>query len=204
MKVVLRNPPNGVGRALRDGYAVASGNYILTIDCDFVRIVPELRDLFAAIAQGYDGVIGSRFSHESVLINYPFLKLVGNRAFHLLVRLFLHKVCDISNNLKIYRADILKNLEIQEHHFAANAETGLKPIMAGYRIKEVSVSWINRTVDMGGSSFRTVRVAPRYARALLRIFRSSLRTRLLPSPFVAARQTSSVRSVLLSLTMMNS
>jgi glycosyltransferase involved in cell wall biosynthesis len=173
--VVTRTPPNGVGRALRDGYAAASGRYILTMDCDFVQIVPELRDLFAAIAEGYDGAIGSRFSHDSVLINYPFVKIVGNRGFHLLVRLFLCRVRDISNNLKLYRAEILKGLDIEEPHFAANVETGLKPILAGYDIKEVPVSWINRTIDMGSSSFRIVRVAPDYASALLRILRTSWR-----------------------------
>jgi SAM-dependent methyltransferase len=175
VKVVTRTPPNGVGRALRDGYAAASGRYILTMDCDFVQIVPELRDLFAAIAEGYDGAIGSRFSHDSVLINYPFVKIVGNRGFHLLVRLFLCRVRDISNNLKLYRAEILKGLDIEEPHFAANVETGLKPILAGYDIKEVPVSWINRTIDMGSSSFRIVRVAPDYASALLRILRTSWR-----------------------------
>ena len=177
VKLVSRQPPNGVGRALRDGYAAAEGRYILTMDCDFVRIIPELRDLFQAIADGYDGAIGSRFTYESVLINYPFIKIVCNRGFHFLVRLFLLKVRDISNNLKIYRADILKNLKIVEPHFAANAETGLKPILAGYKIKEVSISWINRTVDMGSSSFRIVRVAPNYAAALLRILWSSFRSR---------------------------
>ena len=55
------------------------------MDCDFELIVPELRDLFDAIAAGHAGAIGSRFSHESVLINYPFAKIVANRAFHLLV-----------------------------------------------------------------------------------------------------------------------
>ena len=109
VKLVTRKPPNGVGRALRDGYATATGRYILTMDCDFVQIVPELRDLFRVAAEGHDGAIGSRFSHESVLINYPFVKILCNRGFHLLVRLFLHRVRDISNNLKLYRADILKS-----------------------------------------------------------------------------------------------
>ena len=177
MKVVNRRPPNGVGRALRDGYAAASGHYILTMDCDFVQIVPEFRDLFEVIAAGHDGAIGSRFSHESVLINYPFFKIFCNRGFHLLVRLFLHRVRDISNNLKLYRADILKSIQIDEPHFAANAETGLKPILAGYDIKEVPVSWINRTIDMGSSSFRIVKVAPNYALALFRILWNTWRTR---------------------------
>jgi dolichol-phosphate mannosyltransferase len=177
VKVLARKPPNGVGRALRDGYAAASGHYILTMDCDFVQIVPELRDLFEVAAAGHDGAIGSRFSHESVLINYPFLKIICNRGFHLLVRLFLHQVHDISNNLKLYRADILKTLQIDEPHFAANAETGLKPILAGYDIKEVPVSWINRTTDMGNSSFRIVKVAPNYALALFRILWNVWRSR---------------------------
>jgi dolichol-phosphate mannosyltransferase len=169
VKLVDRQPPNGVGRALHDGYAAATGRYILTMDCDFVHILPEFRDLFDAVAAGHDGAIGSRFSHESVLINYPFPKILCNRAFHLLVNLLLPaRVRDVSNNLKLYRAEILKNLDIQEPGFAANAETGLKPILAGYDIREVPISWINRTVEMGASTFRILKVAPNYFGALLR------------------------------------
>ncbi len=75
---------------------------------------------------------------------------------------------DVSNNLKLYRADILKTLNIEEPHFAANMETGLKPLLAGYDIKEVPMSWINRTVGMGASTFRIVKVAPGYFRGLMR------------------------------------
>jgi SAM-dependent methyltransferase len=172
VRLVRRSPPNGVGRALRDGYAAATGRYILTMDCDFVLLVPELRDLFDAVAAGREGAIGSRFSYESVLINYPFFKILCNRAFHLLVKLtLLSRVRDVSNNLKLYRADILKTLDIEEPHFAANMETGLKPLLAGYDVEEVPVSWINRTVGMGASSFRIIKVAPGYFGALMRTIR---------------------------------
>jgi len=144
------------------------------MDCDFVQIVPEFRDLFDAVAAGHDGAIGSRFSHESVQINYPVSKILANRGFHLILNLVLGtRVRDISNNLKLLRADILKTIRIEEDHFAANVETGLKPIVAGYDIKEVPISWINRTTDMGTSSFRLLRLAPDYLFALLRIVRSS-------------------------------
>ena len=163
IKVVDRTPPGGVGRALREGYAAATGRYILTMDSDFVQIVPELRDLFDVVAEGHDGAIGSRFSHQSVLLNYPFFKIFCNRGFHLLVNLFLPcRIRDISNNLKLYRAEILKNLNIEQNHFAANVETGLKPILAGYDVREVPISWINRTIDMGSSSFKIVKIAPHY------------------------------------------
>lgn len=173
VKLLRRRPPNGVGRALRDGYAAASGSYILTMDSDFAQIIPEIRDLFKAVAEGYDGAIGSRFTHESIMVNYPFLKIVLNRLFHLLAQVVLRRrFHDISNNLKFFRADILKNIEIRQDHFAANAETGLKPLLLGYRVKEVPVSWINRTLEMGTSSFRILRVGPNYALALWDVLRS--------------------------------
>jgi glycosyltransferase involved in cell wall biosynthesis len=178
VKLVQRTPPNGVGLALRDGYAAATGRYIFTMDCDFVQIVPEFRDLFEAVAAGCDGAIGSRFSHDSMLINYPFFKILCNRAFHLLVKIFLlHRVRDISNNLKLYRAEILKKLDIEERHFAANVETGLKPLLAGYNVREVPVSWIDRTVDMGSSSFRIAKVGPNYLHVLVRMLWRAYRGR---------------------------
>jgi SAM-dependent methyltransferase len=114
-----------------------------------------------------------------MMINYPFSKIVCNRAFHVFVKvLLLHKVRDVSNNLKLYRAEILKDLQIEERHFAANAETGLKPLLAGYNIKEVPISWINRTMDMGTSSFKIVKVAPNYLLALVRTIWRTYRSRV--------------------------
>jgi hypothetical protein len=176
VRLVERRPPAGVGLALRDGYREARGDFILSMDCDFHRIIPELRDLFDAVAAGHDGAIGSRFSHESVLINYPFAKIIANRAFHVLVRLVLRQpVRDVSNNLKLYRADILKGLELRRPDFGANAETGLRPIVAGHDIREVPVSWIGRTDDMGKSDFRIFRFAPSYARAVADLLRGARR-----------------------------
>src|SRR5260370_38492958 len=109
-----------------------------------------------------------------MLVNYPFGKILANRAFHVLVNLFFRiRVRDLSNNLKLFRAEILKNLDIEQPHFAANAETGLKPLLAGYDIEEVPVSWINRGIDMGSSTFKVVKVAPGYFLALLSVLRKN-------------------------------
>lgn len=168
LRLVNRSKPNGVGLALRDGYRAAAGEYILSMDCDFVEILPQFRGLFRAIVEGHEGAIGSRFSHESILVNYPFPKLLFNRLCHTIIKLCLISTArDISNNLKLYRSDILKNLKITAPHFSANLETGLKPLLAGYDIVEVPISWINRTAAMGSSSFYLRRVGWAYARTLL-------------------------------------
>jgi dolichol-phosphate mannosyltransferase len=178
IKLVDRRPPPGVGRALRDGYAATTGSYILSMDCDFEMLVPEFQDLFDVVAEGHDGAIGSRFSHESVLLNYPATKLLGNRAFHLIARLLLRRpIHDISNNLKLYRAEILRDMDIEQDGFAANAETGLRPLLAGLDIKEVPIAWINRSSDMGVSTFRVARVAPGYIFALIHMLARNKRQR---------------------------
>ena len=84
---VHRAPPNGVGLALRDGFAAATGRYVMSMDCDFQHLLPEMEDMFDAAAEGADVVFGSRFSRQSVLINYPFGKILANRSFHLLANL---------------------------------------------------------------------------------------------------------------------
>jgi dolichol-phosphate mannosyltransferase len=179
---VTRRPPNGVGRALRDGLRRATGEYVLLMDCDFVHLLPELREMFDAAAKGNQVVLGSRFSRESVLVNYPLRKILFNRAFHVLANVLLHRhVRDATNNLKLLARDVVENLELEEPWFAANAETGLKPLLMGYRVREVPISWINRTPDMGQSSFRLMQSGWGYIKVLAALaWRSRCGFRRLP------------------------
>lgn len=167
VKPLHRVPPNGVGLAIADGLAATSGRYVLTMDCDFQHLLPEFRDLLDGVAEGYDVVIGSRFSRHSVLLNYPFLKIFANRAFHAIaVVLFGRRIRDVTNNLKIMRREVVQDLRLRQPGFAVNAETGLQPILLGYRVKQVPISWINRTPGMGVSSFRLVNVGGGYWKVL--------------------------------------
>lgn len=179
IRVVKRSPPNGVGRALRDGINAAAGEFIVIMDSDFQHIIPEMRDLFDAVAAGADVAVGSRFSRESVLINYAFTKILANRIFHILANLFLQKhFRDISNNLKIFRKRVTDSLVIESDDFAANAETGLKPILAGYKVVEVPISWVNRTATMGFSTFRIFRTGPNYFKLLVGLIWSRITCKL--------------------------
>lgn len=171
IKPVFRTPPNGVGRAIADGYKIAKGEYVLSMDCDFQHLLPEIRDLFDAAVKGYDVVVGSRFSRHSVLLNYPFQKIVANRAFHLLARIMLFKKFrDLTNNLKLIRRDVLEKMELTQPGFSINAETGLIPLLMGFRVAEVPISWINRTPEMGVSSFKLIKVGGGYWEVLRRLW----------------------------------
>ena len=131
--------------------------------------MPELRDLFDAVAAGKEGAVGSRFSHDSILVNYPLPKIIANRGFHFLLRRLTRlPIRDVTNNLKLYPSELMRSIEIVEDGFAANAEVGIAPVVAGRSIAEVPISWIDRTPDMGRSNFGILKAAPGYVRVLLR------------------------------------
>ena len=51
------------------------------------------------------------------------------------------------------RREVVEDLQLRQSGFAVNAETGLQPLVMGYNIESVPISWVNRTSDMGTSSF---------------------------------------------------
>src|SRR5205814_1053332 len=84
-------------------------------------------------------------SRHSVLLNYPFLKILANRAFHAIaVVLFGRRFRDLTNNLKIMRREVVADLRLRQPGFAVNAETALQPLLLAYSVKQVPISWINR------------------------------------------------------------
>jgi dolichol-phosphate mannosyltransferase len=171
IKPVFRPAPGGVGRAIADGYRFAKGRYVLSMDCDFQHLLPEVRDLFDAAVEGYDVVIGSRFSRHSVLLKYPFQKILANRAFHLLAQLvLLHRFRDVTNNLKLMRREVVEDLQLTQPGFAVNAETGLQPLVMGYNIESVPISWIDRAADMGTSSFHLTAAGGGYWQVLFHLW----------------------------------
>jgi SAM-dependent methyltransferase len=175
VRPVLRSPPNGVGRALADGFRAATGAWVLTMDCDFQHLMPEVRDVFDAAARGRDVVVGSRFSRESIVRHYPLPKLIANRAFHALAQVLLgSRFRDLTNNLKLMRREVVARLPLTQPGFAANAETGLLPVLMGCDVEEVPTSWVDRSPDMGASSFRLAKVGGGYTRVLLDLLRARL------------------------------
>jgi len=171
IKSVYRSPPNGVGHAIADGYRVATGRYILSMDCDFQYLVPELRDLFDAASEGYEVAIGSRFSRHSVQLNYGFRRAIPNRMYHLIAQIMLLRPFrDLTNNLKLVRQDVVKKLQLTEPGFAINAEIGLQVVVMGCRVKEVPISWVERTFDMGIPSFSPIQFGWGYWRVLYRLW----------------------------------
>jgi dolichol-phosphate mannosyltransferase len=175
LRIVNKGAPCGVGRALKKGYSSLGkgSDWVLSMDCDFLENIKEIKRLIKKAEEGYDGVIGSRYIENGRLVNYPLLKKISNRTYHLLVRGVLGiKQKDLTNNFKLYKREIFETIKWQSNDFAINAETGVLPVLKGYRIAEVPVSWVQRYFDK--SDFKVFRLAPSY----LKVAGNALRMKL--------------------------
>ena len=167
IRPVFHDGDRGVGGALAAGYRAARGKYVLSMDCDFQRLLPDVCPMFDAAAAGHDVIFGSRFQPGTYLAGYPLGKLIANRGFHAVARLlFTRSIHDVTNNLRLVRRDVLLRLRIAERGFAANAEIGLQPYLMGLGVKDVPMSWIGREPGMGTSSFPLLQSGPAYVRVL--------------------------------------
>ncbi len=128
-----------------------------------------------------DGVIGSRFVGGGKVVRYPFLKRVANRLFHRVIKmLFGVRQNDLTNNFKLYKADIFRSMPWQSDSFAMNAETGLLPVLFGYNLIEVPVVWVDRNPEMGRSKFGLFKQGGGYIRVIFhaaRLFRLKKKAR---------------------------
>lgn len=175
LKVIRRSSKPGVGLSLREGIRNLSPKsaFVLFMDCDFLANVPDIVRMLTVI-EGFDGIAGSRFLTGTSLVNYSFIKKIANRSYHLLAKLLFnlpHQ--DLTNNFKLYRKKLVDKIFpfLTSKDFAINAEIGFYPVLFGARIKEIPVSWSERTIHMGLSKFKIFKVGPSYGKVMLRLIR---------------------------------
>jgi dolichol-phosphate mannosyltransferase len=169
IRLINRNPPGGVGLALRQGFKNIDkkSDWVLMMDSDFIYNVPDIAKMIEKAKQGYDGVIGSRYIEKKSFEGYPMIKKIANRIFHHTIGIiFRIKQKDLTNNFKLYKKEIIENINFKSSDFAINAETGILPVLLKYNITEVPVKWIQRSYGL--SDFKVFKLAPHYCKVGLR------------------------------------
>jgi glycosyltransferase involved in cell wall biosynthesis len=136
----------GKGYALRVGFAKAKGEIIATIDSDGSHRPEELPLLLTPLLQGQaDFVIGSRFLHEKPASARK-LNAIGVRLFNVLIRILTRaEVSDSQSGYRAMKSEVLKNLRLRSGEYEIESEMLVKTARRGFRVKEVSISFEQRT-----------------------------------------------------------
>jgi len=149
--VMQHDENRGKGAALQSGFKKATGDFIAIQDADLEYNPNDiLRLLEPLLNDETDVVFGSRFlPHGPHRVLY-FWHSLGNRFLTLISNMFTNlNLTDMEVGYKIFRREVLKNINLEEKRFGFEPEITAKVARLGCRIYEVGISYYGRTYEEG-------------------------------------------------------
>ncbi len=143
---VVHEPHRGYGRACLKGLAIADApDVVVFLDGDYSDRPAELPLLLAPIAEGRaDITLGSRLGKQRIVGALPWHAVFGNwLAASLIKLLYGVRISDLGP-FRAARADVLRELALEEATYGWAVEMILKGALKGFRIVEVPVSYYPR------------------------------------------------------------
>jgi glycosyltransferase involved in cell wall biosynthesis len=148
-KIIYQEKNLGKGAAVKKGFLETNGDIIIIQDADLEYDPKEYNKLLEPILKGEAKVVfGSRFLNK----HYPRYKLFyfGNKMLSFLFSvLYGQKVSDMETCYKVFIKEVLKGIEIKSNRFNFEPEITAKIIKAGYKIKEIPISYLSRSFSEG-------------------------------------------------------
>ena len=150
-KIIYHEINMGKGAALRSGFNEATGDVVVVQDADLEYDPHELALLMEPIMSGKaDVVFGSRFMGGRPHRVVYFWHMLGNRFLTILSNVFTNiNLTDMETCYKMFRAEVIKSINIKENRFGFEPEITAKIARGNYRIYEVGISYYGRTYDEG-------------------------------------------------------
>ena len=152
VSVLHRPHKEGLGPAYLAGFREAlddGAELVLEMDCDFSHDPADVPRLIAAVEDGADIAIGSRYTAGGRVGNWGLVRRAISRGGSLYAALFLRLgVKDPTAGFKCFRRAVLESIDtgtITARGYAFQIETTFRAKRRGFRIVEVPITFDDRT-----------------------------------------------------------
>jgi glycosyltransferase involved in cell wall biosynthesis len=155
-RVIRQYPPRGYGRAMNLALRSASGEVVVTLDCDDTYPVGMIGVFAQAVTgDGYDLVDGCRLGNRPEAM--PLVNYIANAGFALFASvLFLRRIRDLHSGMRAYRKKMIEKIACDPTKAALPVELLLVPLRLGYKVKTVNIDYRER---IGSSTMRPLESA---------------------------------------------
>jgi len=168
-QLILKKENAGKGSAIKLGFKRATGEMLIIQDADLEYHPSEFPKLIKPIEEGLaDVVYGSRFQGSEAHRVVYFWHFLANNLLTTLSNIFTNlNLTDMETGYKVFKAEIIKDINLQENSFGMEPEITAKIAKKRARIYEVGISYHGRTYEEGKKiglkdAFRAVYAIVRY------------------------------------------
>ncbi len=145
-KVIRQFPPRGYGNAFDTGLKGASGDVIVTLDCDDTYPVEMIPTLLAKVDEGFDVVSASRLPRRPATM--PLANYIANWFFAKLSWLICGvTTTDVHTGMRAYTSRLVRDFPYDPVGMALPVELYLGPVRTGYRCCELFIEYRERIGD---------------------------------------------------------
>jgi glycosyltransferase involved in cell wall biosynthesis len=148
--ITYHSPTNlGKGAAVRQGIAISTGDILVIQDADLELHPDEYPNLLQPLLKHETKVVyGSRFKASNPKMNRT--SRLANRFLTSLTNLlFGGNLSDMETAYKMFLRETLAGIRLRCVHFDFEAEITANFLRKGYRIIEIPISYLPRTVQAG-------------------------------------------------------
>jgi dolichol-phosphate mannosyltransferase len=158
VEVLHRPRKEGLGRAYVDGFRHAlagDAELVLEMDCDFSHDPNDVPRLIAAVEDGADLALGSRYVPGGGTANWGLARRLISRGASIYTRVLLMPIHDATGGFKCFRRRVLESIEldaIDAAGYVFQIETTYRTLRKGFRVVEVPIRFADRTAGQSKMS----------------------------------------------------
>jgi glycosyltransferase involved in cell wall biosynthesis len=151
IKVFFQPENQGKGAAIKTAISHVTGDVVIVQDADLEYDPKDYPSLIEPIQDGSaDVVYGTRFAGGGAHRVLFFWHSLGNRTLTLLSNMLTNlNLSDMEVGYKVFRAEVLKGIELKSNRFGFEPEITIKLAKKRCRFYEVPISYHGRTYEEG-------------------------------------------------------